>query len=368
MTDVQKNLACYALTAEGAALARRLAQTLNTWAVDIFAPQRHCREGETPFDSLPVLVAQTYTRYAAHVFVGATGIAVRSIATHITHKSTDPAVMVCDEQGHYAINLLAGHWGGGNDLARELAHILGGEAVITTATDGRRLPAPDLAAREAGCVILDWDAIKMVNAALLEGHAVQLYDPLDVLNLPLDTGHFTSVADTSALMPPTPAVCADWRRLPPALGRLRLAVPALYVGIGCRRGVPAGEIVEAVRDTLEQAGLEPAAVACLASVEAKEDEPGLQEAAREWGVPLQIYSVEELADAPVLTPSAIAAQLFGVESICVSEGAALLAAGGPAEAEAALLVPKQRHSERITVAVAVPESLLPEIPEKGSIA
>jgi cobalt-precorrin 5A hydrolase len=69
----------------------------------------------------------------------ATGIVVRSIAAHLAHKTTDPAVVVCDEAGQFAISLVSGHVGGANALACEVATgITGGQPVITTATDVNR--------------------------------------------------------------------------------------------------------------------------------------------------------------------------------------------------------------------------------------
>lgn len=365
--------ACYALTPGGAASARRVAAFLasENGGAHVYVPPALCAaEDDRPFESLPSLLAQTFSQYRAHVFVTAAGIAVRCIAPHLVHKSVDPAVLVCDETGHFAISLLSGHWGGGNALARALAAHLGGTAVVTTATDCRELPAVDLLAQEAGCAVVDWEQVKLVNAALLRGEQVQLHDPFHLLRLegnhflPMDRAHAehdgadpaSGTAKPDAPPPAVPAVSVDWRQMPPAAHLLRLAAPALHVGIGCRRGVSAEEILAAVQVTLTQYALEPLAVAGLASATLKEDEAGLVEAARVLRRPLRFFTPEELADAPTLSPSAMAAQLFGVDHISVAEGAALLSAGGE---EAALLVPKTKYQGRVTVAVALPEHFFP---------
>ena len=87
----------------------------------------------------------------AFVFIGAAGIAVRVIAPFLKDKFQDPAVLVMDEKGQHVISLLSGHIGGANQLAKTLAGVLGGTAVITTATDVNDRAGLDLVLKALGC-------------------------------------------------------------------------------------------------------------------------------------------------------------------------------------------------------------------------
>ena len=157
-----------AFTRRGAALAARLAEELTRRG-----HQAACTRGAG--ESAADWTAQAFGRAQGLIFVGAAGIAVRSIAPHLRHKSTDPAVVVVDERGQFAIPILSGHLGGANDLAREIAALLGGQAVITTATDVNGAFAVDQWARAQGLAVCNPEKIVDVSSALLEGKAVSLW-------------------------------------------------------------------------------------------------------------------------------------------------------------------------------------------------
>ena len=72
------------------------------------------------------------------------------------------------------------------------------------------------------------------------------------------------------------------------------AAKDLIVGVGCRRGTPADDIVAAVHDALAAAHCEPARVRLLATVDLKADEAGLAEAARRLEVPLRCIAGEDI--------------------------------------------------------------------------
>ena len=70
-------------------------------------------------------VGKQWDKFDGFVFIGAMGICVRTIAPFVKDKHEDPAVVCVDSMGVNAISVLSGHIGGANDLAREVASLIG---------------------------------------------------------------------------------------------------------------------------------------------------------------------------------------------------------------------------------------------------
>ncbi|MCK7510842.1 MAG: hypothetical protein MZV70_46760 [Desulfobacterales bacterium] len=140
--------------------------------VFIRAPLAPLAPAAVPFASLKTALAERFRAYRGHVCVMATGIVVRLLAGLLVHKAEDPAVVVVDEGGGFAISLVSGHLGGANALARQVAAVLGARPVITTATDVNGVPAVDVVALELGLAVENPEAIKAVNMALLAGEPI----------------------------------------------------------------------------------------------------------------------------------------------------------------------------------------------------
>ncbi|UOA07100.1 cobalamin biosynthesis protein [Methylobacter sp. S3L5C] len=79
--------------------------------------------------------AAVYRLHKQWIMIAASGIAVRFLDGLAQDKHTDPAVVVLDEAGRFAVSLLAGHEGGANRLAYRVANAIGAVPVITTATE-----------------------------------------------------------------------------------------------------------------------------------------------------------------------------------------------------------------------------------------
>ena len=106
---------------------------------------------------------------------------------------------------------------------------------------------------------------------------------------------------------------------------LRLVPPVIILGIGCRKGTPAGQIQSAIHQLLKEQNLHPLSIAAIATIDLKKEEPGLLAAAEALQTPVICYSSEELAAVPGdFAESAFVKQITGVGNVC--ERAALKAA------------------------------------------
>lgn len=336
-----ERIAIYALTRQGLDIAAKLVPELDA-EVEVFAPSRMAKDSVRGFDTLARAVADNFTRFDGHVFIAAAGIVVRTIAPLLKSKDVDPAVVVMDQVGRFAVSLIAGHLGGANELAGTCARATNGQAVITTATDSAGLPSLDMLAKQAGLVIGNLGRVKAVNGALLDGKVVQVFDPARCLDA--DDARFFRRVRRFEWTAGEPGVWVSWETGCPDPDALRLYPPVLMLGVGCRRDVPAADILAHIRNVLDAAGLAEQSVAGLGSIEAKRDEPGLLEAARELGVAPTFFDKETLDSVQAPNPSGAVMRNMGVGS--VSEASALLLAGSRE-----LLVEKTK-TRTVTLAVA----------------
>ena len=107
----------------------------------------HTYHGRKQVENLNAWTKEQFSLRNAIIFIGACGIAVRTIAPFLKDKLTDSPVLVLDEAGNYVIPLLSGHVGGANEIALQLTELLGAVPVITTATDINNAFAIDVFAK-----------------------------------------------------------------------------------------------------------------------------------------------------------------------------------------------------------------------------
>lgn len=292
---------------KGALLAERLAAAIGGEA-------SRCGQGA----SLAGWTQSAFSQARGLIFVGAAGIAVRAIAPWVKSKSEDPAVVVVDECGHFAVPILSGHLGGANDLARRISAVCGAVPVLTTATDANGVFAVDEWAKRQNSRVLNPQAIKNVSSAVLSGRTVQVYSPWPISGEP---PAFVEQTENGEKYDVRLDVCGGSRTA------LCLAPRILALGIGCRRGVHQSALERAFRELLAASGVQAGAVFAAASIDLKRDEPGLLAFCEGRGWPCRFYTAQELETAQGdFTASAFVQRVTGVDNVC--ERSAVLASGG----------------------------------------
>lgn len=278
------------------------------------------------------------------VFIGSLGICVRYIAPFIESKYRDPAVVCVDSSGKYVIPVISGHIGGANDLARQIAYITGGEAVITTQSDNSNKLSIDTLGAKFG-----WETFTngiSLNNAIIEyvngGKCAMLLDIKDRGTEYLERFKGDNIEvfykfsdikskDYKVIIAVSPYIYTS------DIPMVTYVPKVLHLGCGCKRGAEIGEAVEQIRESLIYRGINPAAIASVSSVDLKKDEQFIHKLAE--GLlgedRVLIYSPKELEGIDVPNKSDMAFKVTGVYG--VAEGSAIKAANyGP------LLIEKQK--------------------------
>ncbi len=315
-------------------------------------------------------LVEQWSTASGFVIVGACGLVTRLIAPLLVNKERDPAVVVVDPQGRFAIPLLGGHAAGAERLSHQIAACLGGQAVLTGATAAAGLLSLDSFGKDWGWQRGqgDWSAL-MRKAAhvdqplrLKAHHGSRRWLELEAATCLLErAGGNGSGSGSGSGENPEADLVVD---IHTGAG-CRWHPPSLWLGMGCERNTSLSLLERLLEQTLGDQQLAPESVAGLASIDRKADEPALLALAAKRGWPVRWFGAESLAAVPVPTPSAAVAQEMGTAS--VAEAAALLAAGPAAQLLQTKRIEHANPGElgAATLAVALAESQW--APERGQL-
>jgi cobalt-precorrin 5A hydrolase/precorrin-3B C17-methyltransferase len=289
----------------------------------------------------------------------ASGALIRMLAPLLHDKRDDPAVLLLTADGRLVLPLLGSHLAGAEDEARRCAALLGLEMISSGDCARRGAPALDTIGQGWGWRRSGngWNLL-MQTAARGEPVALKASEgQSEVLQQLIGAAGLRTGGEDGAAASLQITLCGgDGCRWHP---------PQLWLGVGCERGTSLALLEQAVDDALKEAGLAVEAVAGLASLELKGDEPALLALSRGRDWPLRLYPADRLVTVAVPNPSERVRQEVGTAS--VAEAAALAAAG----AEAELLLQKRimRGSPGSGAAtIAIARASRPWAPQRGSLA
>jgi len=321
------------LTRAGEPVARRIATAMG---INLHGRKDRVDAADAYFANALDHVRTLFAAGIPVIGVCAAGILIWAVAPLLADKRSEPPVVAVSDDGHSVVPLLGGHRGA-NRLARAAAEILGGTAMVTTAGDialGIALDAPP-----AGWRLANPNAAKDAMSRLLGGGGARV------------TGDAAKAADWLQVLPLGEAVriiCTS-RPVDPVAPNALVYHPQTYVlGVGCARNCAVGDLRDLVAQTLARAGIAPGAIAAVATLDLKADEPAILALASELDVPLRLFSARALEAVTPRTHTPSDVVFAEVTTHGVAENAALAAIGDGGK----LAVPKHK-GKMATAALAV---------------
>ena len=335
-------LAAVAITDHGLKLCSQLNQELeglDVYITEKLAANLEKNPAETETVGFKVLDASLKEEmknllavYEGLICFMALGIVIRVISPWLQNKRVDPAVVTIDESGSYVISTLSGHLGGANKLTERVANILEAQPVITTATDVSNKPSLDLLAAELNCALVPFARVKGANAALVNENKLNIFcknaEYKQALlkavagkniagNFSGENIEFISSAEKTAELTEGTAEEIRLNQLQKKKGFsliftnhkisyldllaeqskdiLQMIPRNIIIGIGARRNIKAEKVEQAINRVQQELDLRKESLKALATVDLKQEEPGLNRAAEEMDLPLEIVTKEEIS-------------------------------------------------------------------------
>ena len=310
-------------------------------------------------------VGKHWNTLDAFVFIGAMGICVRTIAPYIKDKHKDPAVVCIDSLGQNVISVLSGHVGGANDLARQVAAIIGGHEVITTQSDNAGLWALDTLAERFNWAVASNDDMNECIFAFVNREPTALLmevcdDGTDYLEKTLPE-HVTIVKSLEEVDPKKfkLVILVTPYNLCVPYGVLELHFVPMIASLGFGLASHPDDY-EKIYDQIDEAMSQIGVLPCYkryCTIDVKQDEEFCAMLEDEYNEELVFYTAEELAKVDVPNPSKTVEKHVGTPSVC--EAAAILGANN-----GKLIVPKVK-GKNWTAALAIDYKYLRE--QKGHV-
>ncbi len=127
-------LAAITFSPQGIRICEQLRQTITD--LDLYVHEAlPTPRGAISFARVMELTPEIFTKYEGLIYVAPCGLVVRSLATSVQSKLSDPAIIVVDVGGRAVVSLLSGHEGGANNLAVQVANLIDAEPIISTTTE-----------------------------------------------------------------------------------------------------------------------------------------------------------------------------------------------------------------------------------------
>ena len=288
--------AMVAVTLNGIKLAEHIKSRIDN-DCQIFTLEKYCSDNisyEPLKNGLKEAMKNVLSFYENIIMIMACGIAVRAIGPHLESKLKDPAVIVLDEMGRNVISLVSGHIGGANDLAVKIAKIIGGNPIITTASDNQGVISVDMLARKFDLALTDYEKAKRITSDIVNGRRVGLISDIKIKS---DIGNGVTIT-TWEMAGDSEFVSLIYignknieeKELP----LVKLITKNIVLGIGCRRDTKEADIIDFIKRTFEEYKLSIEAIHLVCTIALKREEKGIISLCQYLDVPLKIIDDESI--------------------------------------------------------------------------
>lgn len=298
------------ITENGLELSLKLAEHLSEkLCIKRYAFYKKCDEKALPFSNINQIAGEIFSSSKVIIFVCACGIAVRTIAPFIKSKTTDPAVIVIDDNGRFVIPVLSGHLGCANRLSEIIAEKIDAVPVITTATDIGGKFSPDSVAKANNLIISNLSAAKEIAAAVLNNEKIGLVSDYECVNIPSDVA--TNEKCRTGI-----CISADITEKPFEI-TLNLIPKNIVIGIGCKRGTSCTVIEEHIADILKMSEINENRLCAITTIDIKADEKGILEFCEKHSIKMFTYTADELMNVEGnFTKSEFVFSQTGTDNVC----------------------------------------------------
>jgi len=296
-------IAVISVTEQGDFLATKIGAS---YGIELFS------KNKTPGFDINSISKLCMNTCSAIIYIASTGIAVRSIAPYIKNKAFDPAVIVIDCTGKYAISLLSGHLGGANELTIEIAKKIGAVPIITTASDNLGFLGPDMLAKENGLEIESLIKAKSIAALLVSGKKVGFLDEESQIKLPKGYEN-NNLEDYEGLVYVTNKDKIDFSNTTV----LKLLRKNIILGIGCKKNYDSEKMLKKVFEVLKEYNIDRRAIMCITTVEVKKNEKAIINLSETFKCELEIWKLSEIKKIQhKYTGSDFVEKTIGVRAVC----------------------------------------------------
>ena len=315
--------------------------------------------------SLPIdFLKDNWNKNNKLIFIGSIGAVVRLISPFVMSKENDPAILVMDAKAKNVITLLGGHKQGGDRFATELAYLLEANPIFTSDSFiERRIPLDCFGEGwgwKRGGDSVDWRKLMISQSKeqkniVFQSKGSKSWQELEACsNLSfLANNDLISFKNIDLYIGQESSYLCSWHP------------PSIIIGIGCERNTDEKLIQRAIEDSFSKNGLSLLSIACIATIDQKNDEIGILSLSKRNEWPISFFSAFQLSKVKVPTPSNVVMNEMGTPS--VAEAAALLKGSESGRLIQEKQIYYSNDDEFGAVTIALVELKKPFAPHKGEL-